>query len=131
MSSMWKALAFGVICSVQVAANAQIPVQNQVAILGPGDGNTANGFGSDIAIDGPTAVVGASRDSDLAVRSGAAYVYERDGERIGSLYYDFSAAQHTLSIPGASVSQEDFILLTGFAWNGGGARIDKVVFTPR
>jgi hypothetical protein len=55
----------------------------------------------------------------------------RNSERLGYLYYDFSAAQHTLSIPGVSVSQGDFILLAGFSENGGGARVDSIVFTRR
>jgi len=54
-----------------------------------------------------------------------------NGERRDLLYYDFSAAQHTLSILGVSLTTDDFVLLAGFSENGGGARVDKIVFKPR
>ncbi|MCA9254237.1 MAG: hypothetical protein KDA33_01310 [Phycisphaerales bacterium] len=49
--------------------------------LSPDDGDTGNGFGSVIAMDGDTVVVGAHYDDEAGEDSGAAYVFHRtDGE---------------------------------------------------
>ena len=52
-------------------------------------------------------------------------------QRLDYLYYDFSAAEHTLRLPAVSLATGDSILLSGFSSNGGGARVDKIVLTPR
>jgi hypothetical protein len=51
-------------------------------------------------------------------------------QRLDYLYYD-SSSQQRLTIPGVTLSTGDFLLLAGFSENGGGGRVDKIVFTPR
>ncbi|MFT5284323.1 MAG: hypothetical protein ACI8TQ_000479 [Planctomycetota bacterium] len=48
----------------------------QLAKLTPDDGHMAHNFGSDVAISGTTAIVGAWRDGDNGIYSGAAYLFD-------------------------------------------------------
>ena len=45
----------------------------------PSDGNQGRGFGGAVALDGDTAIIGASLDDDQGLSSGAAYVFRRNG----------------------------------------------------
>lgn len=44
------------------------------------DGEAGDGFGSDVAVSGNTAVIGAWADDDAGTNAGAAYIFEYDGE---------------------------------------------------
>jgi len=51
----------------------------QIAKLAALDGAAGDRFGSSVAIDGDTAIVGAYRDDDRGIDSGSAYIYQRFG----------------------------------------------------
>jgi hypothetical protein len=50
-----------------------------VAKLTPGDGAAGDEFGYAVSVSGPTAIVGAHRDTDNGRRSGSAYIFEQAG----------------------------------------------------
>jgi hypothetical protein len=50
---------------------------SRVARLTASDAAVADGFGSAVALDGDTAILGAPQDDDLGVYSGSAYVFQR------------------------------------------------------
>jgi hypothetical protein len=52
----------------------------EVANLVASDGTTSDYFGSWVAVDGDTAVIGASGDDDNGVSSGSVYVFSRNGD---------------------------------------------------
>lgn len=52
---------------------------NEQAKLVPSDGTAGDAFGSRVSLSGDRALIGASRDSDNGVNSGAAYIFLFDG----------------------------------------------------
>ena len=62
------------------AAAAEQPSYRQVAKLSASDGEPDQFLGVAVAIDGDTAVAGASRDDQFGANSGAAYLFERAGD---------------------------------------------------
>ena len=78
----WRSAVAAVLVflSTGLAALAVTPVQYDFLKLRATDGATYDLFGVSVALDGDTAVVGASSgDDDNGVNSGSAYVYVRDG----------------------------------------------------
>lgn len=52
---------------------------NHEAVLAPGDPNSLDFFGMDVAVKGNTAVIGAWQDDEAGSNAGAAYVFDFDG----------------------------------------------------
>ena len=81
---MRKTLKFSFFCiavlallgSVQLGAAADF---KEAAKLLAADGTTDDRFGTSVAVDGDTAVIGASTASDKGDSSGSAYIFVRDG----------------------------------------------------
>jgi hypothetical protein len=96
------AISMAVMC-LACRASAQTPCTE--AELFDADGGLSDLFGTDVAIDGDTAVVGAVYDDDNAWHAGAAYVFRRDPDTS-------SWAQEQKLLPDDGVANYDFF---GFA----------------
>jgi hypothetical protein len=67
------------IASIQAGAPPAYLMSNQQKKLVASDGNGSDFFGSVVAIEGDTAIVGAPGNDDGAIDTGAAYVFVRNG----------------------------------------------------
>jgi FG-GAP repeat protein len=73
----------------------------QQAKLSPLD--TTGGFGISVAIDGDYAIVGAYRDDQTAIDAGAAYIFKRTGQGIGTTW-----SQHAKLLASDGALSDDF-----------------------
>ncbi len=87
----------------------------QVAKLAPDDARAGLRFGSDVAIDGDTIVVGAVGNTELGELVGAAYVFQRDpvGSNRGRRWRFSGAMKYREDCFGASVAIDDDTVIVG------------------
>ncbi len=95
-------LVFGVVCSSTGVATAG-PWYEQAKLV-PGDGMEGDWFGNSVSVSGDLAIVGAPVADIVSERTGAAYIYQRDGigwseliklvpdDGVGSDYFGLSVA---------------------------------------
>ncbi len=72
-----RALAALTMLTIAVVVSQASHADNQIARIDDVLSQSADAFGASVAIDGDTAVIGASLDSTVEWGTGAAYVYER------------------------------------------------------
>ncbi|MHC4917842.1 MAG: FG-GAP repeat protein, partial [Planctomycetota bacterium] len=103
-----------------VAAVPALAVTEQQKLL-PSDGTQGDVFGSAVAVDGDTAVVGARSDDDGGVKAGAAYVFSRDAAGFWSEQQKLLASDRTQNDRfGESVAVDGDTVLIADRWKDSG-----------
>jgi hypothetical protein len=88
------------------------------AKLIPADSTANTLFGASIVFDGQTAVIGASHDDQLAIDSGAAYVFKRDSNGNWLEHAKLKASDASYStLFGSAVSQSGAQVIIGSYWD--------------
>ncbi|MBC8170963.1 MAG: hypothetical protein H7X77_04810, partial [Anaerolineae bacterium] len=78
-------LASGIVITLNAQSVLPLPrAFTQEQKLTASDGATDDYFGTIVAIDGDTAIIGAPRDDGTGTESGAAYIFVRDGGGVWS-----------------------------------------------